>query len=87
MSVQNSASPTACAGRLPISLVMIAASSVERSVKSWPTRATISARSAIGRLRHCANAAVVAARACSTSASVANGKVCATSPVAGSVTW
>src|ERR1700722_17043530 len=87
MSVQNSASPTACAGRLPISLVMIAASSAERSVKSSAIRVTIAARSASGRLRHCAKAAVAAARACSTSASVANGKVSATLPVAGSVTW
>ena len=52
MSVQNSASPTACAGRLPISLVMIAASSAERSVKSSAIRVTIAARSATGRLRH-----------------------------------
>ncbi len=86
MSVQNSASPTAPPGRLPISLVIRAARSAARSVNSSATRLTIAARSATGRFRHSANALVAAARACSTSASVANGNVSVTSPVAGSVT-
>ena len=86
MSVQNSASPTACAGRLPISLVISAARSVARSVNSSAIRFTTAARSATGRSLHAANASVAAASASATSASVAKGKVCVTSPVAGSVT-
>jgi hypothetical protein len=86
MSVQNWASPTACAGRLPISLVISAARSAARSVNSSAIRFTTAARSATGRSLHVSNASVAAASAFATSASVAKGKVSVTSPVAGSVT-
>jgi hypothetical protein len=86
MAVQNSASPTACAGRLPISLVISAARSVARSVNSSAIRVTTAARSETGCSLHAANASVAAVSASSTSASVAKGKVSVTSPVAGSVT-
>ena len=71
MAVQNSASPTACAGRLPISLVISAARSAARSVNSSATRLTMAARSATGRRFHSAKASVAALSAPSTSASVA----------------
>ena len=56
-------------------------------MNSAPTRFTILARSATGRDRHVSNTAAEAASAASTSASVACGYICTTSPVAGSVTW
>src|ERR1700746_771002 len=61
MWVQNSPSPTACAGRLPISLVISAARSAARSVNSSPMRFTTAARSATGRSLHTAHAPGAAA--------------------------
>jgi hypothetical protein len=54
------ASPTACEGRLPISLVISAARSVARSVNSSAIRFTIATRSLTGHSLHAANASVAA---------------------------
>ncbi len=78
MSPQNSASPTASLSGLPISLVAIAPSSSLRSTNRVPIRATTSARSWIGTSFHASYADCAAARADSTSASVAVSKVCST---------